>query len=100
MYIEEAQCGLIPAAAGGMGHEQELVPIRAPAKRTSHNIAVAADVDRRAASIGHRLELQAPFLAATVGPMLQPLDTGQRSEERRVGKACVSTCRSRWSPYH
>src|SRR3546814_697858 len=23
-----------------------------------------------------------------------------RSEERRVGKACVSTCRSRWAPYH
>src|SRR3546814_7766486 len=27
-------------------------------------------------------------------------DTAQRSEERRVGKECVSTCRSRWSPYH
>src|SRR3546814_15052303 len=26
--------------------------------------------------------------------------TFQRSEERRVGKECVSTCRSRWSPYH
>ena len=26
--------------------------------------------------------------------------TGSRSEERRVGKECVSTCRSRWSPYH
>src|SRR3546814_1536357 len=25
---------------------------------------------------------------------------GTRSEERRVGKECVSTCRSRWSPYH
>src|SRR3546814_8659619 len=25
---------------------------------------------------------------------------GDRSEERRVGKECVSTCRSRWSPYH
>src|SRR3546814_11258482 len=25
---------------------------------------------------------------------------GCRSEERRVGKECVSTCRSRWSPYH
>src|SRR3546814_1397274 len=24
----------------------------------------------------------------------------KRSEERRVGKECVSTCRSRWSPYH
>src|SRR3546814_19440534 len=23
-----------------------------------------------------------------------------RSEERRVGNECVSTCRSRWSPYH
>src|SRR3546814_2043197 len=35
-----------------------------------------------------------------------PQRTGQharddpRSEERRVGKECVSTCRSRWSPYH
>src|SRR3546814_9795593 len=27
-------------------------------------------------------------------------DPGARSEERRVGKECVSTCRSRWSPYH
>src|SRR3546814_20076202 len=25
---------------------------------------------------------------------------GDRSEERRVGKECVRTCRSRWSPYH
>src|SRR3546814_779441 len=25
---------------------------------------------------------------------------GRRSEERRVGKECVSTCRSRWAPYH
>src|SRR3546814_3200464 len=31
-------------------------------------------------------------LAATAAPA--------RSEERRVGKECVSTCRSRWSPYH
>src|SRR3546814_14751772 len=27
------------------------------------------------------------------------LADGRRSEERRVGKECVSTCRSRWSPY-
>src|SRR3546814_17311311 len=27
-------------------------------------------------------------------------DDGSRSEERRVGTGCVSTCRSRWSPYH
>src|SRR3546814_4485486 len=28
------------------------------------------------------------------------VDYTARSEERRVGKECVSTCRSRWSPYH
>src|SRR3546814_15479129 len=28
------------------------------------------------------------------------LPVSYRSEERRVGKECVSTCRSRWSPYH
>src|SRR3546814_15352025 len=28
------------------------------------------------------------------------LQRALRSEERRVGKECVSTCRSRWSPYH
>src|SRR3546814_14318233 len=32
------------------------------------------------------------------GTLLE-VDT-HRSEERRVGKECVSTCRSRWSPYH
>src|SRR3546814_6857597 len=35
----------------------------------------------------------------------RPFEAGERrhpgrSEERRVGKECVSTCRSRWSPYH
>src|SRR3546814_18313449 len=33
-------------------------------------------------------------LAATAVPAFR------RSEERRVGKECVSSCRSRWSPYH
>src|SRR3546814_6681182 len=32
-------------------------------------------------------------------PLLKPFIPA-RSEERRVGKECVSTCRSRWSPYH
>src|SRR3546814_12937180 len=27
-------------------------------------------------------------------------EVGYRSEERRVGKECVSTCKFRWSPYH
>src|SRR3546814_2631601 len=38
------------------------------------------------------------WLAENLRPQLTPVDA--RSEERRVGKECVSTCRSRWSPYH
>src|SRR3546814_16101726 len=39
------------------------------------------------------------FLCA-VSLDIPPITFVQRSEERRVGKECVSTCRSRWSPYH
>src|SRR3546814_13225933 len=35
-----------------------------------------------------------------VTPANSELRGVSRSEERRVGKECVSTCRSRWSPYH
>src|SRR3546814_5036108 len=35
-----------------------------------------------------------------VGFMAGPESVARRSEERRVGKECVSRCRSRWSPYH
>src|SRR3546814_11862062 len=37
--------------------------------------------------------------AARFRTLVEPLDES-RSEERRVGKECVSTCRYRWSPYH
>src|SRR3546814_3093899 len=43
---------------------------------------------------GHRLPSE-----AQEGGFLDPAEA-RRSEERRVGKDCVSTCRSRWSPYH
>src|SRR3546814_15522868 len=46
----------------------------------------------RAAPLGVQAVLKATRLAAVEGE--------GRSEERRVGKEGVSTCRSRWSPYH
>ena len=42
-----------------------------------------------------KAEIAADEAAAKNAEQAQP-----RSEERRVGKECVSTCRSRWSPYH
>src|SRR3546814_10007197 len=41
-----------------------------------------------------------PFGPPSGGPFLRQELAVPRSEERRVGKECVSTCRSRWSPYH
>src|SRR3546814_12337220 len=38
--------------------------------------------------------------ALDIGTEQVAQDAHRRSEERRVGKECVSTCRSRWSPYH
>src|SRR3546814_15813247 len=49
------------------------------------------------------LELEPVVGAAAIEADGQQHERGvarDRSEERRVGKACVSTCRSRWSPYH
>src|SRR3546814_20367565 len=39
-------------------------------------------------------------LAASQAAIVESLRDAVRSAERRVGKACVSTCRSRWWPYH
>src|SRR3546814_10929950 len=41
---------------------------------------------------------RARFIALCVGSLSQP--KLPRSETRRVGKECVSTCRYRWWPYH
>src|SRR3546814_18862130 len=41
---------------------------------------------------------QCVFVSAT--PANYEKENADRSEERRVGKECISTCRSRWSPYH
>src|SRR3546814_11650292 len=44
--------------------------------------------------------LVAPLNMLTQTMAIIDIIRGRRSEERRVGKECVSTCRSRWSPYH
>src|SRR3546814_1053470 len=64
---------------------------------------------RRASAPGLVADMEAlPISAEEANELLAPLApyrhvalaVSGRSEERRVGKECVSTCRSRWSPYH
>src|SRR3546814_12826550 len=66
--------------------------IRSKWRRSGHR-AVTAQRNL----VDPRLSVLQPFLAL----LTQQVTFGiKRSEERRVGKECVSTCRSRWSPYH
>src|SRR3546814_16218314 len=65
--------------------------IIAQAGLSAHLLDVGFDDDWCAKHIRHNIEKALAYSNASgLG----------RSEERRVGKECVSTCRSRWSPYH
>src|SRR3546814_4568106 len=55
------------------------------------------DPDRAAAFLA---KSDADLISLARGALANPDWVDRRSEERRVGKECVSTCRSRWSPYH
>ena len=62
-----------------------------------HNLAsrglrgvLLTKLDRDGAQVTSRLGVSSPAIDIS----------GERSEERRVGKECHLTCRSRWSPYH
>src|SRR3546814_11309685 len=64
--------------------------------RVAHHWIAAID-DSRATAFGlfhEALDYSRDRRRAEIAGM------NDRSEERRVGKECVSTCRSRWSPYH
>src|SRR3546814_16561772 len=79
---------LIEAEVGGETLSVQIAPIRAGFRLTvrgaSHQVRVLpAHLARHAA---HMIEKVPPDMS--------------RSEERRVGKECVCTCRSRLSPYH
>src|SRR3546814_9973373 len=70
--------------------------------RRRHTIcALVTGVQTCALPISDRSNDQAPFCRFRKYMRVSILRaTARRSEERRVGKECVSTCRSRWSPYH
>src|SRR3546814_14420295 len=64
---------------------------RAVFERTA--VGVVAIVDAVAQELVEQIAVRAMYFDG--------IEAGQRrSEERRVGKECVGTCRSRWSPYH
>src|SRR3546814_14848164 len=65
--------------------------------------SVGADDFSHTADLQEDRRVQSPCSTATEGRCCDTAEPDRwpetRSEERRVGKECVSTCRSRWSPY-
>src|SRR3546814_17544570 len=70
--------------------------------RTDLDVTVGEVAIRPSFALGsYAAFLGTPDDATVVGDLvLRGDEVNPRSEERRVGKECVSTCRSRWSPYH
>src|SRR3546814_11758451 len=97
---------IAPDGAGGAGH------FRRGGKGEADDLSRSGRCSRRVERLAVRAfdRQRAPRLAEGGGrgddaePRQrddQPQEAeAKRSEERRVGKECVSTCRSRWSPYH
>src|SRR3546814_8588662 len=67
----------------------------APKAKVAVDIGLAQAQPRREVEVEPGLD---PLVPRAVG--VEGRRRNARSEERRVGKECVRTCRSRWSPYH
>src|SRR3546814_13136749 len=76
-------------------HHAAMTPVSLEPFLHEYRIVWPVAVDRHDDAAGIPVTMARYGLRGT--PSLLLID---RSEERRVGKECVSTCRSRWSPYH
>src|SRR3546814_10040648 len=82
--------------------------VAAIAARALDEIVAAMDADEQSSALSqlsHLLRRYAEIMTTDFGQCAIVVRDARikgavRSEERRVGKECVSTCRSWWSPYH
>src|SRR3546814_4086778 len=68
-------------------------------QKLTHNQAIRMEQVFASMGQGEQKSLNI-MVKADVQGSAEAITEALRSEERRVGKECVSTCRSRWSPYH
>src|SRR3546814_12619752 len=88
----------------GAGLAGLIAPAVAQAEEASKSAPPAAEGGGRASAPASVIDIVVTAQRESQSLQSVPISvsafTAERSEERRVGKECVSTCRSRWSPYH
>src|SRR3546814_14273370 len=79
----------------------DLVHLCARSKQSDHRLLYTQNVHPSSSSTTTKIVV-VPWSSYNTLAMLQTAlhNEAARSEERRVGKECVSTCRSRWTPYN
>src|SRR3546814_20980201 len=80
-----------------------MVPTLAVAISTQSSLASLPAMLKSSEELGvdpKKADVVLPLAVALFRFTSPAMNLAVRSEERRVGKECVSTCRSRWSPYH
>src|SRR5881296_4330047 len=84
-------CVLLRVARSALGYA---------ARRPARDAALVAELQRLAAAHPRYGYRRMWALLHRRGLTVNAKRVHRRSEERRVGKECTATCRSRWSPYH
>src|SRR3546814_12790341 len=97
LHIEDANAGLeiTTGQRGWIGAPVDSAVVRLVTERT-----VANGIGSAQLGVFLQLDLQLNLLDDLRLRRVRAVADVTRSEERRVGKECVSTCRSRWSPFH
>src|SRR3546814_15004168 len=86
----------VPGGQDAVGSGGPDVDHRLAERRAGAHVRGVVEGDEHATTVGPEEVVRPTLLACAYGRG----ECGARSEERRVGKECVSTCGSRWSPYH
>src|SRR3546814_665497 len=89
---------VLPDMDAGCSLEDSCPPDQFAAFRTQHPNAIALTYINCSAAVKALSDVI--VTSSSAEKILSQIPASQRSAERRVGTECVSTCRSRWSPYH
>src|SRR5881296_3809923 len=113
--VASFQCPLVEITGGEPLLQKNVLPLMSILCDASHTVLLetsgAHDISKVDSRVHRIMDLKTPGSGEVGRNRFENIEQlserdevkfviGSRSEERRVGKECTATCRSRWSPYH